>query len=223
MKNYIKFITLLIIFCVSLISCVKKKQDRIAIRFSTWGGAIEMNVWQATINRFEEKNPDIKITLEMLSGGYQDKLQAMLASETAPDVFYVDHSSMFFRFVSDKVLLNLDPLIKSDKNMDLNDFFPGALDMFRVNGHLYAFPKDLHTFALYYNKDIFDEADLDYPDESWDWNTFIRASKKLTIDKNNDGILDQYGFTWDPRYWMMLVYQNGGRLFNKKKSKCLMS
>jgi len=159
----------------------------------------------------------------MISSGYQDKLQTMLASESAPDVFYTDHSSMFYKFASKGVLLDLNPYIQNDKEFNINDFFPQALNMFHINGHLYALPKDLHTFVLYYNKDVFDEAGVEYPNKTWNWEKFIKISKLLTKDKNGDGVIDQHGFVWDPRYWIILVYQNGGSIFNKEKTKCLMS
>lgn len=229
MKNYkiICFIlAILLIVALFLLFFPSGKKSvsgkKVVIRFSVWGGAVEKNIWEKTIEAFEKKYPDIKIKLEILSSGYKDKLHTMLASETAPDVFYTDHSSMFYKFVSKNVLLNLDPYIESDKEINLDDFFPQALDMFRVQGHLYAFPKDLHTFVLYYNKDVFDRAGINYPDESWNWNKFLEISKKLTVDRDGDGVIDQHGFVWDPRYWIILVYQNGGSLFNKEKNRALM-
>ncbi len=226
MKKIISLIILLSFFF--LFSCVKKRENYISdknktvIRFSVWGGDIEFKIWKEVIKNFESKYSNVKVKLEMLPGGnYKDKLQAMLASETAPDVFYTDHSSMFYGFVARDVLLPLDKYIKQDKDIDIKDFFPQALEMFRVKGKLYAFPKDLHTFALYYNKDVFDKSGIKYPDKSWNWNKFLEVSKKLTLKKNSGNHMLQYGFIWDPRYWVMLVYQNNGAIFNKDKSKCL--
>ncbi|MBU1076174.1 MAG: extracellular solute-binding protein, partial [Spirochaetes bacterium] len=36
-------------------------------------------------------------------------------------------------------------------------------------------------------------------------------------------VIDQYAITWDPRFWLIVIYQNESRLFNKEKNRCIMS
>lgn len=48
--------------------------------------------------------------------------------------------------------------------------------------------KDYDTIALWYNKTLFDEAGISYPDETWTWDTLKMQPK---TDKD-DG--SQYGF-----------------------------
>lgn len=41
------------------------------------------------------------------------------------------------------------------------------------DGRLYGVPKDKDTVGLVYNRQIFDEAGVAYPDETWTWATGI--------------------------------------------------
>lgn len=40
---------------------------------------------------------------------------------------------------------------------------------------------DIDTIALWYNKAMFDESGIDYPDETWTWDTLVEAADILTI------------------------------------------
>ena len=70
--------------------------------------------------------------------------------------------------------------------------------------------------VLYYNKAMFDEAGLQYPSADWSWDQFRDAAKALTLDKDDDGTVDQWGMWLYGRYahidtW---VFRNGGRYLN---------
>jgi multiple sugar transport system substrate-binding protein len=75
--------------------------------------------------------------------------------------------------------------------------------------------------VLFYNKDAFAAAGVSEPTAGWSWDEFLDAAQKLTLDDNNDGVVDQYGFWFYGRYahiesW---VYQNDGRLLNGNKTR----
>ncbi len=77
------------------------------------------------------------------------------------------------------------------------------------------FQKDYDTIALWYNKTLFDEAGISYPDETWTWDTLKDAAKKLTKD---DG--SQYGFCaglHNQEGYYNFVYQNGGEIITDDK------
>ena len=63
------------------------------------------------------------------------------------------------------------------------------------SGDLYALPKDASVFAYAYNKDIFDEAGIPYPDPEnpYTYEEFVDVCQKLTKDKDGDGEIDQWG------------------------------
>ncbi len=86
-------------------------------------------------------------------------------------------------------------------------------EIYNHEGKQYAVPKDFDTIGLWYNKNLFDEANLSYPDESWDWDDLYEAAKVLTNDQVY-GILtplhNQEGY-------YNFVYQNGGTIITDDK------
>ncbi|SCY79506.1 ABC-type glycerol-3-phosphate transport system, substrate-binding protein [Paenibacillus polysaccharolyticus] len=79
--------------------------------------------------------------------------------------------------------------------------------------------------GLFYNKRIFKEAGLKDPqqlmdEDNWNWNTMLDAAKKLTVDRNGDGKMDQYGLA-GAHYVLseMLIASNGGKLYDEQTGK----
>ncbi|MFQ9480465.1 MAG: extracellular solute-binding protein [Oscillospiraceae bacterium] len=44
---------------------------------------------------------------------------------------------------------------------------------------MYGVPKDKDTVCLVYNKEMFDQAGVAYPDENWTWDDLTEASQKI--------------------------------------------
>ena len=86
----------------------------------------------------------------------------------------------------------------------------------KMEGAVYGVPKDFDTIALVYNKEIFDEANVPYPDESWDWDKLVEVSKQLT--NKEKGI---YGFAAaleDQQGYLPPIAQAGGYVLKDGKS-----
>ncbi len=216
-----KVFYLMIIF-VFFVSCVIKKQpgDIVNITYFARATTDQLEIWNKVMDNFMKENPDIKVHIENVPyQEYWSKLLTMSAGGTSPDVIFME-STRLPSFVEKDSLLAVDDLVKKDKDIKLNDFYPVALNMFKYNGKLYGLPNDLAIIAMYYNKDAFDKAGVDYPGADWTWNDMIEIGKKLTIDKNKDGTPDQYGLTHYS--WDIAVYQSGGdvvdNVFKPEKS-----
>ena len=75
-----------------------------------------------------------------------------------------------------------------------------------------GFPAVVDNLGLIYNTELFDEAGLDYPDETWTWDDFRAAAKALTdADRNQYGTAYPVSGSEDTvwRFWPQL-WQNGG-------------
>ena len=82
----------------------------------------------------------------------------------------------------------------------------------------FGLPRDLNVIALFYNKEMFDAARVAYPDDTWDWAKLVEVGKQLTLDKNGDGMPDQWGLYTETtdmeNYWSSLVWQAGGDILS---------
>ena len=79
--------------------------------------------------------------------------------------------------------------------------------------------------GMYYNKRIFKEAGLKDPqqlmdEDNWNWTTMLDAAKKLTVDNNGDGKVDQYGLAGAHYIFSeQLITSNGGLIYDEASKK----
>ncbi|MBD1846445.1 ABC transporter substrate-binding protein [Cyanobacteria bacterium FACHB-63] len=161
----------------------------IEITLSGWqSNPNEGKLLDQVIREFEVKNPNIKVKREVVNSQYMDVIRTRLIGEVAPDVFYLEAFEAP-ALIKSGVLEPLDSYIKPE--FKLNDFEPNLLNAFKQNNNVYGIPKDFSTLALLYNQTALKSAGIAQPPKTWD--ELRQAAKKLTIDKNKDGKIDQYG------------------------------
>lgn len=173
-----------------LIGGVSEAQGPVTVRLSGWSGSpVEIAALRRLVNEFEAQNPDIRVRYEAIADQYMDVIKTRLIGEAAPDVFYLDVSDAPF-LIGHQVLEPLDAYITPE--FDLDDFEPNLLNAFRAQTHLYGVPKDYSTLALFYNRAAFAEAGFSEPPRTWD--DLRQYAKRLTVDRDGNGRIDQYGF-----------------------------
>jgi multiple sugar transport system substrate-binding protein len=194
------------------------------ITMMMWGDPAELDVWNQIVADFHTANPNITVKVDVSDwDSYWTKLKTLLAAGTPPDVFAMD-APLYPDYQSRGVLLNLQSYL--DKNPDmLKGVYPQTLEAYKTPDGMYGLPRDFQTIALFYNKDMFDAAGLAYPTADWTYDDLRAASKKLTLDKNGDGKIDQYGFyadLWDMELiWSEAIWANGGDIVNADHTKTL--
>jgi multiple sugar transport system substrate-binding protein len=130
---------------------------------------------ESLIAEFESQNPDIAVEYTALPfDSYFTRLQTDFAAGNAPDVFELNYEN-FVTFASRGTLLPLGDLGALEQT-----FYPAALDAFSYEGTQYGLPITFSTVVLFYNKDLFDAAGVDYPTEAWTWEDVSDAAKQLT-------------------------------------------
>lgn len=207
--------TIFIIFILFFISSCSKKEDKITIRFSSWGSESEISIIKPVLKEFERKNPDIKIEFIHIPKNYFQKLHLLIASNLAPDVIFLNNINTPI-YAKNNILLDLSNYLKNDSLISEKDFFSKSLDAFKYNNKLYAIPRDISNLVIYYNKDIFDKYNVPYPDKNWDFDQFLSTAQKLTKDFNNDGKIDQFGVGFEemPLFWMPFLWSNSGGILS---------
>ena len=191
------------------------------ITYLMWGSPQEAEAWKVVVAGFEAAHPDIKVTVEVADwDSYWEKLRVQFAGGTPPDVFAMD-APLYMDWQSRSVLLNLQPYLDKEPTI-LDGVYPATLTAYKMADGYYGLPRDFQTIVMYYNKDMFDAAGVAYPTDTWTWDDLRAAAKKLTVDKNGDGTVDQWGF-WDGGYdmepfWGALVWSYGGDVVKDGKT-----
>lgn len=147
---------------------------------------------------------------------YWTLLEAGASGGTMPDVFWM-HSNNSQKYMENDLLLDLtDKIAKSDV-IDPTNYYEDITGLYQSEGKTYAMPKDIDTIALWYNKAMFDEAGLAYPDDTWTWETMYEAAVKLTKDDGSQyGYAVNTGNNQDSYY--NTIYSYGGYVINDDKT-----
>jgi len=194
------------------------------ITWALWGSPEEKASHEKVAAAFMKEHPEIKVEIwNQPWSDYFTKIQALWASGDAkviPDVAFLWPTP---KYAAQGVLENLDPYIaKSDYKLE--DYWPGLLESAKYEGSVYGFPRDIEANVLYYNKDLFDKAGVDYPTDKWTWDDLLAAAEKLTV-KDGSGNVTQYALASEAGKWYKWLNQNGGSIFDDyaNPSKCLLA
>ncbi len=192
---------------------VQEEDEPVTIRFAIYDW--DLIRYEALAEVFEEENPAIKIklvsideTLGLKPGGmgWPDDAYARLAS--AADVWSIGTS---YEAVRQGLVLDLTPLVAAH-NFDMNDFYPGALKQSRWDGGMWFLPTEITYDLIYFNKEAFDQAGLDYPQPGWTWDDFLITAKSLTVQDGDK--VTQWGFVQPYPNPLPFVHAQAGSLFN---------
>jgi multiple sugar transport system substrate-binding protein len=165
---------------------------------------------------FNEQYPHITVELE--STQYEGSFQRLEKSEA--DVFEL-YPAYLLPAHEQGALLALTSFVDQDEDFDLADFYPNAVDLVTLDGQMRGIPSSVECGVMVYNKDLFDQYSVPYPQEGWTWDDFLTTA--MAIRDPGAGI---YGFApqiLDPMYFeyapylidpLYFVYQHGGQIFD---------
>ncbi len=197
-------------------------REKVTIRLTTWAGAGESAELQQVLDKINATNTEFQIVHEPAPDDYYTKMQTALAGGTSADLIWLSQE-WIANLASKGALLDITDYLKGDSSpaAQLDDYFPDVLKTVVYNGRYYGLPWIAQPVVLYYNKKLFDEAGIPYPDASWTWETFKDAAARLTKDTDGDGRNDQWGFTlngWPPP--QMFIWQAGGEVISADLKSC---
>lgn len=107
---------------------------------------------------------------------YEKQLTLGIASGDLPDLVILDGCSMA-SFISMDLFGDV-----SDAEINWDEYMEGPLETTMADGKHYGIPFATNCTALFYNKDIFDAAGMEYPNENTTWEDFHEMAKALTKD-----------------------------------------
>lgn len=189
----------------------------------------EKAILDQVVSRFEatHKGTTVKF-ISSTQAEYDAKIQAQLAANSLPDVFYLGPGAVR-QYVDNEKVLNLAPYVKNVKGVDFNDLYENAVDTYRYDGKLlgkgdaiWALPKDFGPFALAYNKTLFQKYGIPLPskDKAYTWKEFMDVCTKLTKDTNGDGQNDVFGTGLNVHWaFIQFVWGNGADYLDATKTK----
>lgn len=203
---------------------VAPKSDITAhLTISNWGNPGDEKVYQAAIDRFNKRYPNVKVTNNFTQvvnwSDYINKILTSIASGDAPDIINIATEGVQFGYSKD-LFLPLSNYVKQDKGVQglVSDIDPNLIKGFQKDGQTYLLPNNWNAMMMYYNTKMFQDAGIQRPSDDWTWNDFLNIAKKLTTgsagSKTYGFGLQTYTFAYMP--WL---YTNGGSTASDDLSK----
>lgn len=167
---------------------------------------VQIAAQQAVVEAFNSSHDDIQIELILAANNQvaPDTLGTLIAGGTPPDIIGPVGFSGANLFSGQ--WLDLQPLVDAS-GYDLSVYPDSLVGLYQTSEGLVGIPFAVFPSLLFYNTDLFDEADLPYPpsdfgapyvwddgtESEWDWDTLAEIAKILTVDSNgNDATMDEF-------------------------------
>jgi multiple sugar transport system substrate-binding protein len=215
MKKSILLTLLVLVMALTAITACTTPPPLTTVSFMVSGSQEEFQAYQSLVEAFQGDNPDYRIDLRYVpdDGDYRRRLAADFSANTPADVFLLNYRRIA-PFAAAGAMAPVGDFLEQSTVIAEEDFFQPAVDAFRYNGELWCVPQNVSSLVVYFNKDLFDAAGLAYPASDWTWDDFVATARALTLDKDGDGVTDQYGVSIDPILYRLapFIWQAGGEL-----------
>lgn len=209
------------VLCASMLTSIARAN--VHLRIICWDGEENIVSVRKAVVQFEQAHPGITVDLQAVVQDYQQRLLAQVAAGTAPDVVHMDPGN-FQKFARRNAILPLNQFFKDTPSFDLSAYYKNIVDASSWNGQLYVLPRDIAPImAVFYNKRLFDEARIPYPDGNWTWDfherpelrehDFLWVARRLT-KHDKSGKVVQWGYApgWKTAFTDMCYLEMGARI-----------
>lgn len=201
--------------------------DVVEITYSYWGTPDEAASVQAVADKYNAETPGVHVTVMAIPNEeYVTKLNTMAVAGELPDCGIMNESGVL-DFASKGLLSDISSMYEGAASMPLDSI------TFKSEGQPVAYSAANEVLFLYYNKDMFDAAGIEYPSasEPMSWDEFVATAKLLTLDANGKNATEadfdansivQYGCNVDNWTWQLEVWalSNGGAWFSADGKEC---
>lgn len=159
----------------------------------------QIDVQNKVVEDFNASQNEIELKINIAASNQvaPDALSTLIAAGTAPDIIGpvgFDGSNQFAG-----QWLDLQPYVDAAK-YDLGQFPENLVNLYQAGDQgLLGIPFAVYPGMIFVNKDLFDEADLEYPpakfgdkyvldgeEVEWNWDTLATIAKILTVDANGN-------------------------------------
>lgn len=174
---------------------VEAAEGQTVLKWSIWDKDLTA-YYQPLVEEFEKQNPDLKIEMvDLGSSDYQTVLGTQLTGSGSDfDIVTIKDVPGYTTLVNKGVLEPLDEYIAAD-SVDL-DAYKGLTDQITVDGKLYELPFRSDFWVVYYNKDVFDAAQVAYPTNDMTFEDYDALARQLTVDTPGQEVYGAHYHTW---------------------------
>jgi len=215
MSKKITILSLLAIFLLTAgFGCkITNKQTQAAmtpITLTYWRVYDDEDAFQDIITKYKALHPFITIEYHKLRyDEYENELLNALAEDRGPDIFSIQNTwlekyqtklvpmpetiTMAYPVVQGTLKKEVIPELRTTNSLTLKEIKDNFVDVVSHDvilndGKVYGLPLSVDTLAMYYNKDLLNNAGISQVPQYWN-KDFLQDVKKLTIQDPKKGII----------------------------------
>jgi raffinose/stachyose/melibiose transport system substrate-binding protein len=126
-------------------------------------------VWQKLADDYMAANPNILIEISVLENeNFKTKLTTVMQSGEPPDIFQSWGGGVMNEYAQAGLLKDITADLDADGGAWRDTFSAGALGVYALDGKNYGVPWDMGMVGFWYNKELFEQAGVAAPIETWD-------------------------------------------------------
>lgn len=204
-------------------------QEATLVRFMSNSGADAIPAFEDLLaNDFRSQFPEIEVVVEPTPDGWQEKLVAQMAANTAPDIFEA-WGNIIYQWTGRNLVLDLQSYVDRDMTEeDIADFIAFQWDGLEILDVRAGMPRYINLVTETVNVDLFEQYGVELPpaDGNWTWEEYTEIARNLTEGARAAGEENQWGGYMRPwsfdRFWFW-VEMFGGQVVNEKYgTQCLL-
>jgi multiple sugar transport system substrate-binding protein len=192
--------------------------EEVTVTYGFWDTAQEAAI-DAQIEAFKAVQPNITIEKQIVPwADYWTQLQTAVAGGQTFDVFWINTANVPV-YGSVGALYPITSIVDVEGGIDTSLLPTSLVEEYAFDGVQYGVPRDFDTIALYYNKDIFDAAGVEYPGDDISWEDFRALAEQMN---NPEGGIWGAGMqTSGQENYSNYVFQNGAQYLNEDLTECI--
>lgn len=149
-------------------------------------------------------------------GGLRDRLQTLSVANQLPDLALMGLSG--HNFMQQGLNTVCMQSYIDDENYDLSPIFPFMLELgWDEDGRQHAMPFVISTPLLFANKELFEEAGVEFTDQPESWEQVRAMAKQIADNTAADGIA--FGANYDTWQFQLLLETFGGKMADVENQK----
>lgn len=195
------------------------KDGKVELVMSVWDSDQEP-VMKQMAEAYTKEHPNVTIKTQLTTWSeYWTKLEASATGGSAPDIITMNVMHVE-EYADAGILMDLTEA-ESKSDLKVHENFPEPLvDGYTVEGKLYGIPKDFDTNAVFYNKEIFDQAGVAYPTDEWTFEDFRAKCEELQAAGLPEGVYPTaINRNSGQTTYYAAVNANGGYILNEDNTK----
>ena len=234
-RSKIGILLIVAVLCMGLLATVASAAN-VKLKYTYWGSPLEKKAQEDMLKDFMKAYPHIEVQPIYIPSDYVTKITAMMAAGDPPDVGQLGEAQTL-QWAEEGAVLDITPFMEKDPEVSFESRLPMTWYLYDGGKKTVGTNLAAEVMLMFYNKDLFDQADIAYPPAKageWTWDEFVQTAIALTKDRNgrhpgetgfDPGNIETYGVAFGT-WWapiLPFVWSNGGDWFSEDGTKTLIN